>query len=131
MSAFISLGYLYQGSMMGSGTGYDRYNLRSNVDFHPTKTTDVSVDINLAYDEKKSHYYDGIKMMEDLFRLCTPMIPNKINGLPAMQGGGSSMYMGVHDGADKSDRNNFQNITLTLNQKLPFLKGLSVKGLFS
>lgn len=131
VSAFISLGYLYQGTMMGSGTGYSRYNLRSNVDFNPTKTTNVAVDINLSFDKKESNYYDGKKMMEDLYRLCTPMIPNKINGLPAMQGGGSSMYMGVHDGADNSDQNNYQNLAITLNQQLPFLKGLSVKGLFS
>lgn len=130
ISAYISLGYLNQGSMMGKGTGYDRYNLRSNVDIHPTKTTDVGVNINLAYDQKKSHLYDGKKMMEDLYRMCTPMIPNKVGGLPAMQGGGSSMYMGVHGGADNSDRNNFQNISMTVNQRLPFLKGLSVKGLF-
>lgn len=131
INAFASFGYLNQGSMMGEGTGYDRFNLRSNVDFHPTEWTDVSVDINLAYDTKKSHYYDGQKMMEDLFRLCAPTVPNMVGGKPAMQGGGSSMYMGVHDGADKTFDNNFQNITLSLNQKLPFLKGLSVKGLFS
>lgn len=131
ISAFASLGYLYQGSMMGKDTGYDRFNLRSNVDFHPIDITKVSIDLNLAYDTKKSHYYDGKKMMEDLYRLCAPTVPNTVGGKPAMQGGGSSMYMGVHDGAEKTYNNNFQNITLSLDQQLPFLEGLSVKGLFS
>lgn len=131
ITAFASFGYMYQGSMMGKDTGYDRFNLRSNVDFHPIDITKVSVDINLAYDTKKSHYYDGKKMMEDLYRLCAPTVPNMVGGKPAMQGGGSSMYMGVHDGADKTFNNNFQNITVSLNQQLPFLKGLSAKALFS
>ena len=131
ISAFTSFGYMYQGSMMGKDTGYDRFNLRSNVDFHPIDITKVSVDINLAYDTKKSHYYDGKKMMEDLYRLCAPTVPNMVGGKPAMQGGGSSMYMGVHDGADKTYNNNFQNVTVSLNQELPFLKGLSAKALFS
>lgn len=131
INAFASFGYMYQGSMMGKDTGYDRFNLRSNVDFHPIDITKVSVDINLAYDTKKSHYYDGKKMMEDLYRLCAPTVPNMVGGKPAMQGGGSSMYMGVHDGADKTYNNNFQNITVSLDQQLPFLKGLSAKALFS
>ena len=131
INAFASFGYMYQGSMMGKDTGYDRFNLRSNVDFHPIDLTKVSIDINLAYDTKKSHYYDGKKMMEDLYRLCAPTVPNMVGGKPAMQGGGSSMYMGVHDGADKKYNNNFQNITVSLDQKLPFLKGLSAKALFS
>lgn len=131
ITAFASFGYLYQGSMMGKDTGYDRFNLRSNVDFHPIDLTKVSVDLNLAYDTKKSHYYDGKKMMEDLYRLCAPTVPNMVGGKPAMQGGGSSMYMGVHDGADRRFYNNFQNITVSLDQKLPFLEGLSAKALFS
>ena len=69
--------------------------------------------------------------MEDLYRLCAPTVPNMVGGKPAMQGGGSSMYMGVHDGADKTYNNNFQNITVSLDQQLPFLKGLSAKALFS
>lgn len=131
ITAFASFGYMYQGDMMDSDLGYDRYNLRSNVDFHPIDITRVSVDINLTYDTQRKHYYDGNKMMEDLYRLCAPTVPNMVGGKPAMQGGGSSMYMGVHDGGDKRYQDNFQNITLTLDQQLPFLKGLSVKGLFS
>lgn len=80
INAFASFGYMYQGSMMGKDTGYDRFNLRSNVDFHPIDLTKVSIDINLAYDTKKSHYYDGKKMMEDLYRLCAPTVPNMVGG---------------------------------------------------
>ncbi len=131
IQAFASFGYYYQGNMMGKDTFYDRYNLRTNVDFHPIDITKVSVDINLAYDTQRRNYYDGKKMMEDLYRLCAPTVPNMVGGLPAMQGGGSSMYMGVHDGADKRYQDNFQNITISLEQELPFLKGLSAKALFS
>lgn len=131
IQAFASFGYYYQGNMMGKDTYYDRYNLRTNVDFHPIDITKVSVDINLAYDTQRRNYYDGKKMMEDLYRLCAPTVPNMVGGLPAMQGGGSSMYMGVHDGADKRYQDNFQNITISLEQKLPFVKGLSAKALFS
>lgn len=131
INAFASFGYMYQGNMMGKGTGYDRFNLRSNVDFHPIDITKITVDLNLSFDTKKSHYYDGKKMMEDLYRLCAPNVPNMVGGKPAMQGGGSSMYMGVHGGADKTYNNNFQNITVSLDQQLPFLKGLSAKALFS
>ena len=131
IQAFASFGYYYQGNMMGKDTYYDRYNLRTNVDFHPIDITKVSVDINLAYDTQRRNYYDGKKMMEDLYRLCAPTVPNMVGGLPAMQGGGSSMYMGVHDGADKRYQDNFQNITISLEQELPFVKGLSAKALFS
>lgn len=131
ISAYASFGYLYQGDMMDSDLGYDRYNLRSNVDFHPLDITKVSFDINLTNDTQRKHYYDGKKMMEDLFRLCAPTVPNKVGGKPAMQGGGSSMYMGVHDGGDKKYKDNFQNVALSVEQQVPFLEGLTLKALFS
>ena len=54
------------------------------------------------------------------------------NGLPAFQSSiGGSMYQTIYGGGEKRNENNYQNLSLSVNQELPFIKGLSVKGLFN
>ena len=53
MKYFTSLGYFYQGSILGNAkyenvnaaSTYARYNFRSNFEFHPTKNLDINVSI--------------------------------------------------------------------------------------
>ena len=130
--AYVSAGYFKQGSMFGPKNGYDRYNLRSNLDIKATKTTDVSLDINMTNDEKKTATLDAADIMLNLYRARATEADVFSNGLPAYQSSmGLSMHETIYGGADKSDRNNFQNVGFTVKQQLPFTKGLSVKGFFN
>lgn len=132
IKANVGLGYMKQGSMFGEGQGYERYNLRSNFDFKVTKTTNFSTDITITSDEKKSHALSAKDIMGNLYR-AKPDEPDVYsNGFPAWQESVTgSLYQLVHGGGDKLSKNNYQLYTFTLEQQLPFVKGLSVKGLFN
>jgi len=132
LRAYISLGYFNQGSMFGDGNGYDRYSVRSNLDFKVTKITEISLDMSLVKDKKKSHLDDAFNIMTNLYRL-SPREPDVYsNGLPAFQESiGWSMNQLVHSGGESTRENDFQNLGMTVKQELPFLKGLSAKGYFN
>ena len=132
VKAFVSFGYYNQGTMMGGDNDYDRYNMRSNVDIQATKTTKITVDIDRTIDNRKTHYMDASNMMLNVYRLV-PTEPDIFsNGLPAYQTSiGASMYQTVHGAGSNIYKNDIQHTTATLNQELPFIKGLSVKGSFS
>ena len=132
LRAYVSLGYLNQGSMFGDGNAYDRYSVRSNLDFQVTKITQISVDLSLVKDKKKSHADNAFNIMTNLYRLG-PREPDVYsNGLPAFQESiGWSMNQLVHAGGESTYENDFQNLGMTVNQELPFLKGLSAKGYFN
>ncbi len=126
--AFVSLGYFNQQSMFADNIGFDRYSLRSNIDLTPLKTTKVSLDVSLTQDERYWKGTDPKAVIEKLYLLPATQPDVFTNGLPAQQADGSSLYQLVHAGGESSEQNDIQNVSLTVNQDLPFLKGLSVKG---
>lgn len=129
--AFVSLGYLDQGNMMGDTYGYKRYSIRSNVDIKPTPLTTFSVDLSLINDQRRFQGISSADLMLDLYRLPATEPDVYSNGLPAFSPTlGGSVYAQLHSGSN-IQRNEFQNISLTMNQELPFLKGLSVKANFA
>jgi len=127
--AFVSLGYLNQGNMFGTKDKYNRYNITSNLDFKVTNTTDVSVDINLITDKDENSYGSAEVQMLDLYRLRAIEPDVYSNGLPAFQSSiGWSMYGKIHGGKKFTTKKDYQNVGLTLNQEIPFIKGLSLKA---
>lgn len=132
LKAYIVMGYLNQGSMYGKNQGYERFNLRSNLDFQITPITKFTTDISITGDEKKAHAANSDAIMLNIYRARPFEADVYSNGLPAEQASiGGSMYQTVHAGGEQSHKNNYQTITLSLNQELPFVKGLSVKALFN
>lgn len=132
MKAYAVLGYMNQGSMFGENQDYSRYNMRSNLDFKVTKTTTLSIDASISSDEKKSNQDGSSAIMLNIYRARAFEADVYSNGLSAGQSSiGGSMNQTVHGGGDKSDKNSYENITLMLNQELPFVKGLSIKGKYN
>ena len=130
--AYVALGYMKQGSMFSDDQYYRRYNLRSNLDLKPTKTTTVSVDLGLIFDRKRTNAASAESAMTNIYRAKATEADVYSNGLPAFQSSiGQSMYQTIYGGGEKRNENNYQNISLSINQELPFVKGLSVKGLFN
>ncbi|WP_169719441.1 TonB-dependent receptor [Olivibacter sitiensis] len=132
IKAFVSMGYFYQGSMYGDNQDLNRYNVRSNLDINATPTTQLSVDISLIGDEKKSNLLNSNDIMLNVYRLRATDPDVFSNGLPAFQTSiGGSMWNLVHGGGDKSDKNNNQSLVLSLKQEIPFIPGLSVRGFYN
>lgn len=126
--AFVSIGYYNQQSMISKDVGFDRYNLRSNIDLKPTKTTNLSLDVSLIQDERNWHGVDPTTVVQNLYLLPAYEPDVFSNGLPAQQSSGGSVYQLVHANGDNTEQNDIQNASLTLNQELSFIKGLSFKG---
>lgn len=126
--AFVSLGYYNQESMFDKKIGFDRYSLRSNIDLKPSSITKVSLDVSLTQDERYWKGTDPNEIVGKLYLLPATQPDVFSNGLPAQQADGNSLYQLVHSGGKSADQNDIQNVSLTINQELPFLKGLSAKG---
>ena len=132
IKAYVALGYMKQGSMFSDDQYYRRYNVRANLDLKPTKTTTVSADLGLVYDRKRTNSSSAEAAMLNIYRAKATEADVYSNGLPAFQSSiGGSMYQTIYGGGEKRNENNYQNLSLSVNQELPFIKGLSVKGLFN
>ncbi|WP_277098957.1 SusC/RagA family TonB-linked outer membrane protein [Coprobacter secundus] len=130
--AYVALGYMKQGSMFSDDQYYRRYNVRTNLDLKPTKTTTISADLGLVFDRKRTNSASAESAMTNIYRAKATEADVYSNGLPAFQSSiGGSMYQTIYGGGEKRNENNYQNISLSINQELPFLEGLSVKGLFN
>lgn len=130
--ANVGLGYLKQGSMFGSSQGYDRYSFRSNFDIKVSPTTLFTTDLSLISDNKTTHAASAGEIMLNLYRAQPTEADIYSNGLPAWQSSiTGSLPQTVNGGGDKSSRYEYQVISFALEQQLPFIEGLSVKGFFN
>ena len=103
IKAYVALGYMKQGSMLGR-----------------------------VYDRKRTNSSSAEAAMLNIYRAKATEADVYSNGLPAFQSSiGGSMYQTIYGGGEKRNENNYQNLSLSVNQELPFIKGLSVKGLFN
>lgn len=129
---YLGLNYLYQSGMWGP-TNMSQYNVIAKVGAQVTNTTKVSLSINDRVDQNN---YPGVatggagNIFSQAFR-TPPVVPLVFEGgLPA-EYQGRSVYGQIH----RSGYNNYRNYALynqfTIEQKLPFIKGLSIKGVVS
>ena len=126
---FAALGYLSQDGMWGP-TNYKRYNLTSNIDIHATKYTEVSLSINGRVEDRNSPAVSSYGIFYQAFR-TPPIAPVKFsNGLP---GGwiGSSVYGNIFDSGYTKNLGYTLLNQFSIEQQLPFIKGLSVKAVLS
>ena len=145
---FANIDFLHEGDLLRTynngrgykaGYGYNRLNVRSNLDFQLTKTTSLKADISGSYGVEKRPY--GLTNEYTVWQGAYSMAPDVF--LPVYSDGAWGYYPSDEVGetnsvADLALSGNMQNTTtrintdFTLNQKLDFLlKGLSVQGTLS
>lgn len=128
---FASLGYLDQSGLYSS-LNYKRYNARINLDLQMTKTTKISIDLNGRL-EKRTAPTTGISGIFEHTLRNPPTIPAVYEGIGYAQVGSYVNTLRAIDkaaGYDNSENNsiltNFQ-----VEQQIPWVKGLSVKGVMA
>jgi TonB-linked SusC/RagA family outer membrane protein len=126
---FAGVGYLAQDGLWGP-TNYKRYSLISNIEADATKTTKVNVSINGRVEDRHFPGVSAGNIFYQAFR-TPPTAPLTFsNGLPGS-------YIGRSAAGNISESGNTQTSGYTLlnqisiEQQLPFIKGLSVKALAS
>jgi len=128
---FASLGYLNQDGLYRS-LNYKRYNVRVNLDIQATKTTKVSIDINARL-EKKTAPTTGIS---DIFQHTLRNPPTIVAYYPGVGYAQVGSYVNTLRAIDpRAGYNNTENNTvltnLSLEQQIPWVKGLSLKGVLA
>lgn len=126
---YTSLGYTYQQGQWSS-TSLNRYNLLAKIDAKATKTTNVSVSVSGWVED---HYYPGRSagaIMYQAFRNPPVYAIKYSNGY---YGGyqNRSLLGEAYDSGYNNEENTQIMTNLSIEQQLPFLKGLSIKGVAS
>jgi TonB-linked SusC/RagA family outer membrane protein len=127
---YMGLGY-YKQSGMFDPVNYNRYNYSMNIEAQATATTTVSLSILGAIE--RTNTVDPSVSAQQLFRNGFKFIPIQSlyysNGLWGEFAGNSPVGI-LKAGYARKDNNTLLT-TLAIEQKLPFIKGLSLKGTFS
>ena len=133
---FASLGYQQQDGYFKSGDlRYNRYNLRSNLSTKLTKNLTFDLNLNGIIDQKDQLLEDTYWVIRSTwYQAPTEQIyannnPDYLANVP------SSLNAVAHANADISGYRIYSNkwfqSSASLNYDVPFVKGLSAKGLFS
>jgi TonB-linked SusC/RagA family outer membrane protein len=142
---FASLAYTYDGDIIKGrdlGQGYipkndlSRYNYRLNLDFSPTSTTTLSVDLDGAQTIERTTLATVSYLWGSILQKGPDDYPIRLNSLPGapfVNNELTNQYNPVEyfnfSGMGREIRTDI-NTTFNLNQKLDFFtKGLSLKGL--
>jgi TonB-linked SusC/RagA family outer membrane protein len=125
---FSSLGYLYQEGSVHV-INYSKYNIATNVDVNATSTTTVSLDIKGAYSQTKNPagtsgtgIYTSVTKNSPLLK--TPL--QYTNGLP-----GNTLLPSIYNSGYNNADNNTLFTQLSIEQRLPFVPGLAIKGVIA
>ncbi len=128
---FAGLGYYGQAGLFDK-VNYKRYNFSLNLNADVTNTTAISASFIGSYERRND--LDVASSANQLFRNGYKFIPteaiNYSNGLWGQFAGNSPVAVLKGDGYEFDDNNTILT-SLTIEQQLPFIKGLSVKGVFS
>lgn len=128
---YAGLGYYGQKGLFEK-VNYSRYNFNLNLDANVTNTTKVAASF-IGSAEKKNDL-DVASSAEQLFRNGYKFIPTEAiyysNGMWGQFAGNSPVAVLKGPGYYR-DENNTVLTTISVEQQLPFIKGLSVKGTFS
>ncbi|HEU5164967.1 MAG TPA: TonB-dependent receptor [Chitinophagaceae bacterium] len=128
---FASLGYLDQDGLYKS-LNYKRYNVRLNLDLQVTNLTKVSIDLGGRLENRTAPTTSISSIFEHTLR-NPPTIPAEYPGIGYAQVGSYVNTLRAIDpaaGYDNSENNTILT-TLSIDQQIPWVKGLSVKGVFA
>ncbi len=131
---FVSLGHVNQGGFIDDYK-FKRYNLRSNIDADVTSTLRVSVDFAGTLAETSSPPGYSYTIFGDMLK-ASPIYPNRFQSDPTRYGvvtGANDRYnpyLATQTGYDRNQNTSLFS-TLSAVQQIPFVEGLSVKGIVS
>lgn len=125
---YVGLGYLSQEGLW-STTNRTRYNLVSNVDIKATKTTTIALSINSFNEIVKRPSADPNATFASAQAWWPINAIQYSNGLEAYNNG-KRILPTIKSGSRTSDQTKVMS-QLSVQQELPFIKGLNVKGVFS
>lgn len=126
---YVSLAYMSQEGQFKT-TKMKRYNAQSKLDIKATKTTDVSLALSGYVQDLNYPGYSAERIMYFTMRTPPTSAIYFSNGLWGNYMGNSPVGAVNHSGYDKTDITQIYT-TLSVEQKLPFIKGLSIKGVAS
>lgn len=132
----MSAGY-YDQSGSFDNLEFKRYNFRSNVDAQVTKDFNIGLDIDANMKTREAPYwpYDGDKdYMQDMYRalLNFPTTePAYVNGRPNATLYNWNILEVIKNGGSRVNNYNTLNTKLSAKYVVPFVKGLTVSGLFN
>ena len=131
MKYFAGVGFFGQDGLFEK-VNYKRYNFNLNLETKVTKTTTVTTSFIGSYE--KTNDLDVASSANQLFRNGYKFIPTQpiyySNGLWGQFAGNSPVAVLNGDGYRFQDNNTILT-SLAIEQAIPFIKGLSVKGVFS
>lgn len=128
---FVSLGYLDQQSLfsdINSDFGYDRFNLRSNINIKATNTTDVSLDISGYYSNNNSYSVPDYDINYPSITNPPTTVEQYANGLYGTGFQNRNPLARLVESGYRKSNDNALLTKLEINQDLPFIQGLSAKG---
>lgn len=126
---YTGLGYLTQDGFWGP-TKYKRYNLSANLEADATKTTKVSVSMNGRVEDAKYPGVSAGSIFYQAFRTPPNAPLTFTNGLPGSYISRSA-YGNIY-GSGNTENLGYTLLTqVSIEQQLPFIKGLSIKGSLS
>jgi len=131
MKYFSSVGYYRQDGVF-EDVNYSRFNYSLNLDSKVTNTTSVTVGIIGSIE--RTNDLDVASSAAQLFRSGYKFLPTEAiyysNGLWGQFAGNSPVAVLNSGGYDYTDGNTLLT-SISIEQQIPFIKGLSVKGSFS
>ncbi|MDB5019149.1 MAG: hypothetical protein JWQ28_276, partial [Pedobacter sp.] len=130
---FLSGGYLYQdGIFHNSGTNFNQYNLRSNIDAQVTKDLKISIDVSGRVEDRRySNFSSGTIFNRTLiaFPTLSAFYPNGLPGA-GVEGGLNPVLMAAGTTGYNRQKDYFLTSNLSFDLKLPFIaEGLSLSGI--
>ena len=127
---FISLGHVNQKGLY-ENSGFKRYNFRSNIDANVTSTTRISLDVSGRAEDRTAPSDPANQLL--YYALFAPPIYTAYypNGLPGSFPTGRNPIEAAKSGGYQKNQDNTLLTTLTINQQLNFIKGLSIKGVMA
>lgn len=128
---FGSVGYLDQSAIWGDVTSYKRYNIRANVDAKLSDYTKIGFDFSSGYRDAQYPGAGGAGYIIFGFWRLNPTNPIYYsNGLPAGYFE-RNPYLDLYESGYYSEDDYNQLITFRLEQQIPWVKGLALKGNFA
>lgn len=126
---YVSVGYSYQEGMW-STTDYSKYNAMVNLDIDATKYTKVNIGLSGWHEDKNYPAIAAGDIMYQAYRTPPVSAIYYSNGLWGQYVGKSLIGQVYHSGYDQQ-RTNQLNTSITIEQEIPFVKGLSIKGVLN
>jgi TonB-linked SusC/RagA family outer membrane protein len=126
---FTGLGYFKQEGMFPTSL-YQRYSFNVNLEVNVTPITTVTFSTNGAYQTSSDIDGGTSQMFRSVYKFLPTSALTYSNGLPGESSGNTPMAVLASQGYNKRNTTTFLN-TIALEQKLPFVKGLSLKGTVS